>query len=287
MNEDIGFKSEERLQTNIVPPYGPLDAKICIIGEAPGEEENFAGEPFIGSAGQFQDRVLAQVGLVRSQILFNNVFIQQPPNNDASYFYQDKNCTRYTLEGQEHLDQLRYWLEGLDPRPNVLVACGRHALYALTGKKRIWKWRGSILPCILVPGYKVYASLHPSGVMRLISEHREALQWEKKRLANNAYPLYISDLERVKIQSEFPESRYTKRKFDVDLSFEEVCSALRSLRNYPIVACDIETLPKGPYGPIVWMIGFAPTPQYAFIVYFLRNRKFAWSLPEPPMSDES
>ncbi len=271
----------ERLKTNIVPPSGPLDAKMCFIGEAPGEEEDYTGECFVGSSGQFQDRCFAQVGITRSRVMLTNVFWQRPPKNQVSYFYSDKSQTKYTWEAQEHLDNLREWLSNLVPRPNVLVAVGRTALYALTGKRRIWKWRGSLLPCTLVSGYKVYPTLHPSSVLRTLQEPLEGLAGEKRVQALNALPLYLLDLQRAKEQSETPLLLLPKRKFDLDLSYQETCDKLRWINESNLTcAVDIETYPKGPEGPILWMIGFSPRPDYAFVIYFLRNQKFCWSLPQ-------
>jgi len=271
----------ERLTTNIIPPSGPLDAKMCFIGEAPGEEEDYGGEVFIGSAGQFQDRCFSQVGIVRSRVLLTNVFWQKPPRNDVGYFYTDKSKTKYTWEGQEHLDNLKEWLSELFPRPNVLIAVGRTAMYALTGKKRIWKWRGSILPCTLVEGYKVYCTLHPSGVLRAMNEPIEGIAGEKKVQALNALPLYLLDLQRAKEQAEFPELRYPVRKFDLELDYNETCEKLRWINEAnKTCAIDIETYPGGPEGPLLWMIGFSPSPDYAFVVYMLKNHKFCWSLPQ-------
>lgn len=275
-----GQVEQARLCTNVVPPSGPLNAKICMIGQSPGEEEDNGLEPFIGSAGQFMFRCAKQVGILRSEVLLNNVFVQRPPGNDVSYYFEDKNCTKLTWEGREHVENLRNWLQHLSPRPNLLVALGRESMFILTGRKRVWKWRGSILPCTLVDGYKVYVTLHPSGVLRLISEPEEKLVGAKKELANNALPLFLRDLERIRIQSEFAEIRRPKRRLDIDLDFGALVARLEKLDRECIdSSVDIETL-YGPEGPILWCIGFAPTPEYGFVVPFLRQQRFAWSITE-------
>ena len=69
----------ERLTTKIIPPDGPLSAKLCFIGEAPGEEEDEMGVPFFGQAGQLLNRCLTQTGLTRSEVLVHNIFCQRPP----------------------------------------------------------------------------------------------------------------------------------------------------------------------------------------------------------------
>ena len=273
-----------RLKTNIILPIDPLDASMCFIGEAPGKEEDRRGEPFVGSAGQLLNRCFGRVGIIRSLVILNNVFNQRPPKNDIGYFYLDQQKKRLTQEGQEHVDVLRRWLEGLlevrkrtGKGPNVLIATGVEPLKALTGKRRITKWRGSVLPCTLVPGFKVYASFHPSYVNRLINEVREVLQGEKKKMSQNVLPLFLIDLERIKEQAEFPELKYPQRRFDIDLSYKQLLKELDSLdQECPeYLAIDIETLPAQS-GPIVWCVGFASTPSRAFIVPFIKKQKLCW-----------
>ncbi len=280
--------TERSITSNIVPPVGPLDAKLCFIGEAPGEEEDRRGEPFVGSAGQLLNRSFHQAGIIRSSVLITNVFLQRPPGNNLDAYYQDKHKKKLTWEGQEHIDQLRKWLTGLLKRreegkggPNVLVALGAEPMKILTGRKRITKWRGSVLPCTLVPGFKVYCCYHPSYVNRLINEQREALLGERKKLSQNVLPLFLIDLDRVKQQAMSKDFELPKRRFEVDLSFQELLDRLRLMRKEKpeYLAVDIETLP-GPDGPVVWCIGFSPHPSWAFVVPILRRQTFAWTLEE-------
>jgi len=273
-----------RLTTRIVPPHGPIGATICFIGEAPGEVEDRCGLPFQGPAGQFHDRCLSQVGIVRSETLHTNLFNQRPPKNNAGYFFQDSKCTKLTWEGEEHVEALRMWLESLRTNgspPNILVSLGRHAMRFLTGKSRINKWRGSVVPCTLSPGYKVYIMYHPSYVNRLINEKEERyLGGEKKKDSQNALPLYLLDLQRVLQQSETPELLYPNRTFYTELSYSELCSRLTTLTKATgSVAVDIETLPSAT-GPIVWKIGFAESPGEGFSIHILRNQRFNYPLHE-------
>jgi uracil-DNA glycosylase family 4 len=268
----------ERLKTNVIPPIGPLDASICFIGQSPGADEDYQCQPFVGAAGQFLDRCLAGVGLPRSSVLINNVFNQRPPKNDAGYFFTDKSKRNLTWEGQEHVDRLKRWLQGLNPKPRVVVALGYEAMYVLTGKKRVWKWRGSVMPCTLVDGLKVYITLHPSGVLRLINEPETKLMGRRKELANNALPLFMRDIERIIEQSEFPEIKRPLRTFDLDLTETQLLGKLKQINDENAdCAVDIETLP-GRDGPIVWCIGFAPSPERAFVVPFIKGWHFAWPL---------
>lgn len=279
----------ERLSTNVVPPHGPQAAKAYFFGEAPGEEEDKLCQPFMGDAGQFMNRVLAKKGIIRSDFLFHNVFNQRPPGNQLSYFYEDKKTQlRLTWEGREHVERLRVWLEKVKERrdktgegPNVLVSLGKAAMYHLTGKKRIYKWRGSVLPCTLVEGFKVYPTLHPSHVMRTMQEEKVKLVGMKKEMSMNALPLFEIDMSRIKVQMERPDFEVPQRKFDVGLGLLELLGKLKQIvvEMPQMVAVDIETL-QGTEGPVVWCVGFATSPEYAFTVPFIKKGIFAWSMEE-------
>jgi DNA polymerase-1 len=273
--------TENRLDTSIVPPEGPLTAKMLFIGEAPGREENNSLRPFVGSAGILLNQLFRTVGIIRRDVLIHNVFLQQPPSNLIGYFFRDKACRQPTEEGQEHVDKLKIWLKDLlaereatGQGPNVIVALGATAMQVLTGKKRITKWRGSVLPCEFAPGFKVYITYHPSYVNRLINEPVQALVGERKKLQQNILPIALKDLERVQYQAEFPELKRLDREFEISLSLKEIVSELRKLKGD--VGVDIETL-RGPDGPLLWCIGFAPSPTYAFVVPFVKNRQCIWS----------
>src|SRR4051812_4072876 len=127
----------------LVGPEGPLDARIVIIGEAPGVEEERTGRPFIGGSGQILSQVLAKAGIDRSQCYITNIMQIRPPQNDFGYFYEDKkrnNPSRLLVDG---ITRLEGELSRL--RPNVIVPLGTEPLRAVTGLRSIEKWRGSIL----------------------------------------------------------------------------------------------------------------------------------------------
>ncbi len=271
----------ERLTTNIVPFSGSLEAEMCFLGEAPGEEEDSALEPFVGAAGQLLDRCFRTVGIARNEVLIGNIFSQRPPDNNINYYFQDKKNRKPTWEGEEHIARLRTWLEKRkkEGRINVLIALGAIPTFILTGKRRITKWRGSVLPCTLVEGFKVYCCFHPSYVNRLMNEPEERLLGEKKKQQQNALPLFLRDLERVIEQSSSPDFKHPEREFKIVGTAQEAIRGLELLENVSHVAVDIETL-FSDEGPLLWCIGFSPRPDYAFVIPFLKARKFAWSLPE-------
>lgn len=68
-------------RTNAVPGDGPPTAKLMIIGEAPGKEEDLSGHPFVGASGKFLNSVLEGTGLDRNDFFITNTAKCRPPSN--------------------------------------------------------------------------------------------------------------------------------------------------------------------------------------------------------------
>ena len=66
---------------NIVLPYGKMDSGIVFIGEAPGENEDLQGKPFVGRAGKILDDAMEKAGISRNEIIITNTVKCRPPNN--------------------------------------------------------------------------------------------------------------------------------------------------------------------------------------------------------------
>lgn len=139
---------------NVVPGDGPIPCDVMIIGEAPGRDEDAAGRPFIGKAGQRLDEALEAAGLARSDCYVTNVVKRRPPNNRKPR--------------PEEIDACWYDLLGEIARvePKFILLLGNTALYSLTGTEGITQKRGRVthetppLPCL------VYATFHPSATFR-------------------------------------------------------------------------------------------------------------------------
>lgn len=68
-------------RTNIVLPSGDLNSKIVFVGEAPGENEDQSGSPFVGRSGKLLDKIMEEQGLERSKIMITNTVKCRPPKN--------------------------------------------------------------------------------------------------------------------------------------------------------------------------------------------------------------
>ena len=73
---------------------GPLDAKIMVVGEAPGADEEIAGVPFVGTSGTELTKMLNEAGILRSECFLTNVCKYRPPENKIENFFLDKKRTK-------------------------------------------------------------------------------------------------------------------------------------------------------------------------------------------------
>ena len=228
----------------MIRPTGPAPARVMIVGEAPGDQEVREGAPFVGYSGQELSRMLQEAGIMRSNCFITNVIRIKPPGGDIASFIaekvkdrtpnhmlvRDKYCLPPVWEGISLLER-----EIEMVRPNVIIALGNVAMWALTGKWGITSWRGSLLECDLtLPGLdrpvKVIPAYSPTMIMR---------QWSWRQVL-------VHDLRRCKTQSEFPEVIRPDYKFITRPSYGEAVSVLQMLlqavetRPLPL-AVDIET----------------------------------------------
>jgi DNA polymerase len=147
--------------TQTVFGEGPLDARMALVGEQPGDQEDRAGQPFVGPAGRVLDTALAAAGIDRSTIYLTN---------GVKHF-------KYRMRGKRRIHQrpaagevaaCRPWLEAelnlLEPE--VVVALGATAAHSLMGRATaIGANRGHLLETPLFE-YPVLVTVHPSSVLR-------------------------------------------------------------------------------------------------------------------------
>ena len=111
-----------KTRTTIVNGSGPGNARIVLIGEAPGEQEDLKGIPFVGRAGKFLDSRLSESGLDKSKLFITNVVRCRPPRNRKP---RDKEIRQCLPNLVEELKQMN---------PSVVIALGTVAFRALTGQ---------------------------------------------------------------------------------------------------------------------------------------------------------
>lgn len=228
-----------------VTAKGPSNARLAIVGDMPGFEEELTGVPFSGSSGRLLNDMLSCCGTSRDQCYVTNVVRVRPPNNSFDLFYDDgqkrQQPSSFLLQ---EIEQLKQNLRQL--RPNAILVLGNEALKALTGYDSIEKWRGSI---INTPYGKVIGSYHPSYILRV---------YQDRVIAE-------LDIKRAVAQSTFPQ--FIQRSYDFLLAptKSQVIDYLRYLRNSKKpVAFDIETV-----GRTVRCLGLADSPTRAVCIPFV------------------
>lgn len=145
-----------------VPPTGnPQTATLVMVGEQPGQKEVRFRRPFIGPSGRELIDILSSVGLVRSQCYFTNV-IKDLDNPLHHYISLDR---KTPLASKSYLEYIQLLKKELEKTTGQIVAVGGVALYALTGRTGITKWRGSVVESTLLPGRYVVPTLHPATII--------------------------------------------------------------------------------------------------------------------------
>lgn len=155
--------------TQTVFGAGDPHAKVMLVGEQPGDEEDKQGLPFVGPAGRLLDRALEAAGIDRTKVYLTNA---------VKHFKWTPRGKRrlHKTPAQREIEACEQWLEGEIEalRPQVIVCLGATAARVLLGAAfRVSAMRGSFVESPHAPF--VFATLHPSALLRLRNEgEREA-----------------------------------------------------------------------------------------------------------------
>ena len=235
-----------------VNPIGPRNAKIVLVGEAPGKEENETGIPFTGSSGHLLTQLLKQAGIDRAECYITNVVKFRPPDNKLSRL-EEIGCSL-----SESMKELREELSSL--KPNVIVPLGETAFEAVTGLHGISKWRGSIIHSLPIIGeIKVIPTFHPAYVMRMY----------------RSSALCLFDFDKIKkeaLNDNF--NSIPKREFKINPTFDECLLLLERFQQATAVALDIET-DRG--ANFIKCVGFADSANFAGCIPFIEKGSAVWS----------
>jgi len=200
---------------------GPIPAQVMIVGEAWGEYEEARGEPFSGREGEELNRMLQEAGLLRSACFVTSLVNRRPPNSDIAAWVSEKKSPPDATFQRLHdiwaapqvvlgYQQLQAEIELVQPR--VIITCGNWAMWALTGKKGITAWRGSVLKG--PRDIKVIATLNPRSVMSVWS-------WRGAM---------VNDLRRAKRHLEEPGWNPPVWEFQIRPDFFQTIAALMQLQ---------------------------------------------------------
>lgn len=159
-----------KLGTQTVFGEGPVKAKIILVGEQPGNEEDLAGHPFVGPAGKVLDRALEEAGIDRSECYVTNA---------VKHFKWEPSGKRriHKKPNAKEIAACRPWLDSEIEllKPKVVVCLGATAAQALLGPKfKVTERHGELIETN--SGFHVMATVHPSSILRSPDEetrHRE------------------------------------------------------------------------------------------------------------------
>ena len=164
---------------NLVFGVGNERARVMLIGEGPGEQEDKSGIPFVGPAGQLLDNMLEMIGLDRKKVYIANIVKCRPPKNRDPLPAEQDACIGWRERQIALVD------------PKIIVCLGRiSALRLISDEFRITKQHGEWFD---VDGRRVMATYHPSALLRDLSKRPEAfmdlraLRSEIRRLCPEVY----------------------------------------------------------------------------------------------------
>ena len=263
-----------------------LKTKIAIVGEAWGEQESRISQGFCGPSGIELLRMLHESGIIaltqvdrdyisdyyrrgdprsidsiwrlHREIFRTNVFNIHPPGNKLEWFCGGKaegvvsypaltKSSYVRREFEPELDRLAEEILARDP--NLIIALGNTALWALCGRTGVSKLRGTTaISTHCVSGYKLLSTYHPAAILR---------EWSNR-------PTTIFDLIKAKRESEFPDVRRPKCEIWIEPTLDDI---ERFIYDH-ILGCDILSVDIETTGSRITCIGFAPTKFLAIVIPF-------------------
>jgi DNA polymerase len=163
---------------NFVFGSGNPKAKIMIIGEAPGADEDEEGLPFIGRAGQLLTKILESINLSREEVYIANIIKCRPPNNRRPTTAEVDNCEPYLLKQIELIN------------PEFILALGLTAVDTLLkDKHKMQDVRGNILN---YHNRKLLVTYHPAALLR--NPNWKRFVWEDVKNLRKMYDNYLSEI---------------------------------------------------------------------------------------------
>ena len=138
-------------RTNAVPGFGNASARIMLVGEAPGRNEDLQGKPFVGAAGKYLTELLGYAGLTREEVFIANVLKCRPPSNRNPRPEEIEVCTPFLR------DQVR------TIEPEYLVTMGNFSTkFVLRTERGITGLRGSVH---VTGPFKVFPVFHTAAAI--------------------------------------------------------------------------------------------------------------------------
>lgn len=237
--------------------------KMLIVGEFMTRTDHETGYPFGGGVGKLFKSLMHTAGINPKDHTFTNVIMSRVPGDRISSIYGPKSegipnvrmLTRSKYVRAEYQHEVkRLWDLINQERPNLVLACGDLARWALTSETSIEQSRGRIVSGHAgIPGIKVLPIY--SG-QQLVMD-------------NKVRPLILADLHKAKRQMEFPEIVRPQRYIHIEPTLEDMEDFFNTYIE-PSHKLDIDIETKG---ALITCVGFAPSEERALVVPFYDERK--------------
>jgi len=231
---------------------GPAPCKLMLVAESWGESEERLLRPLVGFSGLELARMLIEAGIIedrlppniftpertvnstlldewwsKHEIFMTNVLPLRPPHNKVINLCSNKSTVGGKSYAHPPIDLGKYLLPEYLPeldrlaveihlvQPNLIIALGNVACWALLRRTSITSIRGTTSECLLVPGVKVLPTFHPANVLR---------QWQNR-------PIMVADLIKGRREMEFSEIRRPRREIIVNPTLSDIKDYIK--RIYP------------------------------------------------------
>lgn len=159
--------------TQVVPGEGPARARIMMVGEQPGDQEDKQGKPFVGPAGGVLAKALEDAGIDRDAVFVTNAV--------KHFKFEQRGKRRlHKRPNAYEIDRCHWWLdfERALVKPDIVVALGATAVRSISGRPTsINKIRGRVLT--LQDGGRMLATIHPSYILRIEDEADKRAEYRK------------------------------------------------------------------------------------------------------------
>lgn len=159
--------------TQVVPGEGPGRARLMLVGEQPGEQEDKQGNPFVGPAGAILSKALAEAGIERSTVFVTNAV--------KHFKFEPRGKRRlHKRPNAYEIDRCHWWLdiERALVKPEIIVALGATAIRSVSGRPLpINKIRGRVMA--LGDGGQMLATIHPSYILRIEDDADKRAQYKQ------------------------------------------------------------------------------------------------------------
>ena len=232
--------------------------KLLVVGEFLSQKDDDLGGPFRDGNGKAFKAMMRQAGIEPREVQFTNVFLKTSPNNTMSGFCGPKakgvKHLKPVAKGKyllpEHMAEVELlWRKVNEFKPNLVLAVGDLAMWALTSENNIESARGRIS--------KGHAGIPGRKVLPIYSGRQMMFDYTQR-------PIVLADMHKAAREMEFPELRRPQRFIHIQPSIEDIEDFIQTyVKDCVKLDVDIETK-----GTLITCVGFAPTPDRALVIPF-------------------